>query len=59
MAECQPAVHENVQDYYGKRVKKSDDLMTNCCTLDRAAFSTDAKEARKLIHPEVLSKYSL
>ena len=44
-------------DYYGKTVKKSDDFLTNCCTLDRDAYSTDAKEARKLIHPEILSKY--
>ncbi len=58
MAGCHdPAVHDNVKDYYGKRVKKSDDLMTNCCTVDRDTFSTDAKEAMKLIHPEVLSKY--
>lgn len=49
-------VHDNVKDYYGKRVKKSDDLMTNCCTMDREAYSCEAKEALKQIHPEVLSK---
>lgn len=62
MAGFQPAgqeVHEGVKDYYGKRVKKSDDLMTSCCTVDRNAYSTEAKDAMKLIHPEVLSKYNL
>ena len=51
-------VHEGVKDYYGKRVTKSDDLMTSCCTVDRNAYSTEAKEAMKLIHTEVLSKYN-
>lgn len=50
-------VREVVQDYYGKRVKTSEDLMTDCCTMDLETFSKEAREARKLIHPEVLSKY--
>lgn len=56
-AESQPAIHDNVKEYYGKRVKTSEDLMTTCCTLDRDTFSSEAKEARQQIHPEVLSKY--
>jgi hypothetical protein len=55
---AEAGVRGNVQDYYGKRVKTSEDLMTGCCTMDPEAFSKAAKEARKLIHPEVLSKYS-
>ena len=49
-------VHDDVKDYYGKRVKKSDDLVTNCCTVDRNTFSSEVKEALKQIHEEVLSK---
>lgn len=49
-------VHENVKEYYGKRVQKAEDLMTNCCTVDRDTYSSEAKEAMKLLHPEVLSK---
>lgn len=49
-------VHDSVKDYYGKRVQKSEDLMTNCCTVDRSTFTSEAKEAMKQIHPEVLSK---
>ena len=52
-------IHDSVKDYYGKRVKTSDDLMTNCCTVDKNAFSSEVKEALKQIHPEVLAKYVL
>ncbi len=51
-----PLVHDNVKDYYGKRVKTSEDLMTNCCTVDRNTFSSEVKDALKLIHEDVLSK---
>ena len=51
-------VHENVKEYYGKRVKTTEDLMTNSCTLDRSAFSSEAKEALQQIHPEILAKYA-
>ena len=51
------SVWKDVQDYYGKRVKTTDDLMTGCCTMDLETFSKEARAARKLIHPEVLSKY--
>lgn len=57
MASDHSGVHGDVQDYYGKRVKTTEDLMTGCCTTDPEMFSKDAREARKLIHPEVLSKY--
>lgn len=55
---CSVQVHDNVKEYYGERVKTSEDLMTSCCTVDRDTFSSEAKEAMKLIHPQVLSKYS-
>ena len=50
------AVHQDVKDYYGKRVQKTRDLVTNVCTVGSATFSADAKEAMKLIHPDVLAK---
>ena len=50
-------VHDKVKEFYGKRIQTSEDLMTNCCTVDRDAFTTEAKEALKQIHPDVLSKY--
>lgn len=48
--------HSEVRDYYGRRVETSKDLMTNCCTMDRDTFSSEAKEAFKLIHQDILSK---
>ena len=50
------AVHDKVKDYYGKRVKTSEDLITNACVIDKESFSADAKETFKLIHPEVSAK---
>lgn len=64
MASCSQAdegcslIRGDVREYYGQRVKTSDDLIINCCTVDRETFSTEAKAAMKLIHPEVLSKYA-
>lgn len=55
---CSGSVHDNVKEYYGERVKTSEDLMTSCCTVDRDTFSSEAREAMKLIHPQVLAKYS-
>ena len=49
-------VHQDVKDYYGKRVQSTGDLLTNVCTIGTASFSAQAKEAMKMIHPEVLSK---
>lgn len=49
-------MHHSVKEYYGKVVQKSEDLMTSCCTVDRETFTSEAKEAMKQLHPEVLSK---
>ncbi len=49
-------IHKQVQDYYGQRLKTSDDLQTNaCCTLESP--SKNIREALSLIHDEVQSKY--
>ena len=49
-------VHQDVKDYYGKRVQNTGDLLTNVCTIDKDSFSAQAKEAKKMIHPDVLAK---
>jgi ubiquinone/menaquinone biosynthesis C-methylase UbiE len=47
---------EEVQEYYGKTLQHSDDLKTNaCCTGD--IYPQYVKDAMKLIHDEVMSKY--
>lgn len=48
--------HEDVQDYYGKVLEKSEDLKTNaCCTPDDVPAYLRAVLAK--IHPEVSEKY--
>lgn len=49
-------VKESVKDYYGKRLKTSDDLQTNACKLGDYRMSPAVKSAMKLIHEEVSSK---
>ena len=49
-------VHQDVKDYYGKRVQTTGDLLTNVCTIGSATFSWQAKEAMKMVHPDVLAK---
>ncbi|WP_417530713.1 methyltransferase domain-containing protein [Marinobacter lipolyticus] len=49
-------VHDQVKDYYGKILQKSDDLQTNaCCTDD--AMPSHLKPIVGKIHDEVLTKY--
>ncbi|XP_068745268.1 arsenite methyltransferase-like [Montipora capricornis] len=50
-------VKENVKDYYGKRLKDSDDLQTNACKFDGQKMSPAVKSALKLVHEEVSSKF--
>ena len=50
-------VKESVKDYYGKKLKTSDDLQSNACKIDEFSGMTSAvKSALKLIHEEVSSK---
>ena len=50
-------VKENVKNYYGKRLKTSDDLQSNASKIDEYNGMTSAvKSALKLIHEEVSNK---
>ena len=49
-------VKESVKDYYGKRLKTSDDLQTNACKLGDNSMTPAVKSALKLIHDEVSCK---
>ena len=48
--------HKQVQEYYGQRVKSTDQLMTNVCYVITGEGSAKVKEAIKNVHPEVSSK---
>jgi ubiquinone/menaquinone biosynthesis C-methylase UbiE len=48
--------HDEVSEYYGSTLERSDDLKTNaCCTVQ--AYPSRIQEALELIHDEVLEKY--
>jgi arsenite methyltransferase len=53
---CKTDKHEEVSEYYGSTLEKSDDLKTNaCCTIK--AYPENIQKALGLIHDEVLEKY--
>ncbi len=48
--------HEEVSEYYGSTLEKSDDLKTNaCCTVK--SYPENIRKGLTLIHDEVLEKY--
>ncbi|ELU09208.1 hypothetical protein CAPTEDRAFT_202823 [Capitella teleta] len=51
------AVHDQVKDYYGKRVVTGDDLQTNVCLMAKTKKPAYIREALAMIHDEVQSKY--
>lgn len=53
---AEESTHEKVKEFYGKRVKTTEDLISNACCIGRLGITSEAKEALKLIHPEVSSK---
>ncbi len=48
--------HDEVKDYYGKKIKTSDDLQTNVCLISQDSMPQEAKEALKLLHPDITAK---
>ncbi|MDF0751539.1 hypothetical protein NLU14_15030 [Marinobacter sp. 71-i] len=49
-------IHDQVKDYYGKVLGKSEDLRTNACCTDEA-MPNHLKRIVGKIHDEVLTKY--
>ena len=48
---------ESVKNYYGKRLKTSDDLQSNASKIDEySGMTSSVKSALKLIHDEVSNK---
>lgn len=48
--------HKQVQEYYGQRVKSTDQLLTNVCYAVTGGGTGKVKQAIKNVHPEVSSK---
>jgi arsenite methyltransferase len=53
---CKTGKHDEVSEYYGSTLEKSDDLKTNaCCTVK--CYPEHIRKGLALIHDEVLEKY--
>jgi arsenite methyltransferase len=53
---CKTEKHDEVSEYYGSTLEKSDDLKTNaCCTVK--CYPEHIQKGLSLIHDEVLEKY--
>ncbi|XP_008407873.1 arsenite methyltransferase isoform X3 [Poecilia reticulata] len=57
MAHHNSSVHEDVKDYYGKRLQKTSDLKTGACVAPAQPLPAFIREALKKVHPEVSNKY--
>ncbi|XP_072369212.1 arsenite methyltransferase [Scyliorhinus torazame] len=52
------AIQDQVKSYYGKRLKRSEDLQSNVsCSKHCTPLSKSARDAMTLIHPEVTERY--
>ena len=56
MADSSEKTHQQVQEYYGQRVKNADQLLCTGCIVTSGDVSAKVKDAIKNVHPEVLSK---
>ncbi|XP_072095026.1 arsenite methyltransferase-like isoform X1 [Mobula birostris] len=50
-------IHEEVKDYYGKRLKRTEDLVLNACVTPAKARVKHVREALKDVHEEVSARY--
>ncbi|XP_068585115.1 arsenite methyltransferase-like [Cebidichthys violaceus] len=50
-------VHVDVKDYYGKVLKKTEDLKSNACVAPAKPVPAFIRQALKKVHPEVTARY--
>ncbi|XP_078421252.1 arsenite methyltransferase [Cetorhinus maximus] len=50
-------IHEDVKDYYGKRLHKTEDLVLNVCVTPAKALPKYLQDALTAVHEEVSSRY--
>ncbi|XP_008104775.2 arsenite methyltransferase isoform X2 [Anolis carolinensis] len=50
-------IYKEVQDYYGKDLKKTEDLKTNACLTPARPLPAFIREALECVHEEVSAKY--
>ncbi|XP_078269496.1 arsenite methyltransferase [Rhinoraja longicauda] len=50
-------IHEDVKDYYGKRLQRTDDLVLNACVTPGKGLAKYVRDALKDVHEEVSARY--
>ncbi|XP_043568976.1 arsenite methyltransferase isoform X1 [Chiloscyllium plagiosum] len=50
-------IHEDVKDYYGRRVQKTEDLVLNMCVTPAQPLPKYIRDVLKVVHEEVSSRY--
>ncbi|XP_020382287.1 arsenite methyltransferase isoform X1 [Rhincodon typus] len=58
-SECsgEMGIREDVKDYYGRRLQKTEDLILNMCVTPAKPLPNYIRDALKAVHEEVSSKY--
>ncbi|XP_051656459.1 arsenite methyltransferase isoform X2 [Manacus candei] len=54
---CREQIHQEVQDYYGKELQKSEDLKTNACVTSARPLPKAVRDALEHVHEEVVARY--
>ncbi|XP_050194991.1 arsenite methyltransferase [Myiozetetes cayanensis] len=54
---CREQIHQEVQDYYGKELQKSEDLRTNACVTSARPLPKAVRDALEHVHEEVVARY--
>ncbi|XP_078483357.1 arsenite methyltransferase-like isoform X2 [Ciona intestinalis] len=52
-----PTITDDVKEYYGKTLQSTNDLQTSMCTTPPQPIAKHVREALKLVHDDVTSKY--
>ncbi|XP_066278189.1 arsenite methyltransferase-like [Branchiostoma lanceolatum] len=50
-------IHDEVKEYYGKKVKSQKDLETKACLMMPSKIPSHVKQALSAVHPEVAARY--
>ncbi|XP_071419756.1 arsenite methyltransferase isoform X1 [Pithys albifrons albifrons] len=54
---CREQIHQEVQDYYGNELQKSEDLKTNACVTLARPLPKVLRDALERVHEEVVARY--
>lgn len=59
LAKTSDSIIDEVKEYYGKTLTKTDDLKTDACCPKGKGLYKSAREALEEVHEEVIKRYDL